>query len=178
MKRIALLVAGLVASTPAVAQTGGRVTLVVAPLTQRLEGLDSATLAQQVIQMLNNGAMSGTRIPLVLDGRMHEQRIRLGGDPAVFVDRRLSVTRVQAVQRDIVISYGPARRGGLGVHAEIVDAEITPELDGSVRRDNGARTEITGVVPQNGQPQALMRSYQAEPGSIVLPDSLIVLVEP
>lgn len=178
MKRIALLIAGLLASSPVAAQNGATVTLVVTPQVQQLEGLDSATLALQVRQLLNRGAMSGTAIPLVLDGRRHEKRIRLGGDPAVFVDRSLSVTTVQAAQRDIVLSYGPAKRGGLGVHAEVVDTALTPEMSGRIRREEGDRTEITGIVPQDGQPQALMRVSRPAPGSIVLPDSLIVLVEP
>lgn len=178
MRRIALLVAGLLASQPAVAQERGSMTLVIAQLTQQLEGLDSATLALQVRQMIDRGALSGVRIPLVLDGNTHSRTVRLGGDPAVFVGNNLSVTTVQAAQRDITLSYGPSRKGGIGVHAEVVDAALTPSLDGSVRTDEAGRTEITGVLPADGRPQAIMTSARPVPGSIVLPQSLIVLVEP
>lgn len=178
MRRIAFLAAGLLASQPALAQQGGTMTLVIAPLTQQLEGLDSATLAVEVRQRLDRGALSGVSIPMVQDGRRHQKTVRLGGDPAVFVDRGLSVTTVQAAQRDIVLSYGPARRGGIGVHAEVVDSALTPSIDGTVRTDEGGRGEITGVLPADGRPQAVMTGARAAPGSIVLPESLIVLVEP
>jgi len=178
MRRIAFLVAGLLASQPASAQQGGSMTLVISPLTQQIEGLDSATLAVEVRQRLDRGAFSGVRIPMILDGQRHQKTVRLGGDPAVFVDRGLSVTTVQAAQRDIVLSYGPAKRGGIGIHAEVIDSSLTPSIDGSVRTDEGGRTEITGVLPADGRPQAIMTSARAAPGSIVLPQSLIVLVEP
>lgn len=178
MRRIAILVAALLASQPANAQQEGSMTLVIAPLTQQLEGLDSASLAIQVRQMIDRGALSGVRIPLVLDGERHQKTIRLGGDPAVFVGRGFNVTTVQAAQRDITLSYGPAKSGGIGVHAEVVDAAVTPDISGNVRTDEAARNEVTGVLPADGRPQAIMTSSRPTPGSIVLPDSLIVLVEP
>ena len=153
-------------------------TLVIAPMTQQLEGLSSDGLALQVRQMLDRGAMSGVRIPMTLDGRRHQKTVRLGGEPAVFVGRALSVTTVQAVQRDIVLSYGPARSGGIGVHAEVIDATLTPDIAGNVKTDQAGRNEITGIVPQDGRPQAIMTTSRPVPGSIILPESLIVLVEP
>jgi hypothetical protein len=179
MKRHVLLIAALLAAGTAHAQRVGSITFVVASgPQQQIENLDSATLAVEVRQRLDRGALSGTTVPLVLDGKLHERRMRLGGEPAVLVGRHLSRTVVQGLERDVTISYGPARQGGIGVHAEVADGALTPGLDGGVERTDGRRSEITGVVPSDGRPQAVMTRPEVAPGSVVLPNALIVLVEP
>ncbi|MFZ3481618.1 hypothetical protein [Sphingomonas sp. 3-13AW] len=178
MKHIILMLAGLLAATPATAQEAGSLTLVITPMPGQLEALDSATLAAQVRSMLDQGALSGTRVPLILDGKPHEQTVRLGGEPAVYVDRGVSLTAIPGVQREIRLSYGPAQSGGIGVHAEIVDSMLTMDSGGYMTREKGPTSEVTGVVPADGRPQAIIKKSQALPGSIVLPDSYIILVEP
>ena len=179
MKFIAIILSALTFSVPVMAQAQGKVTVVVSPVPQPLiEGLNSSTLALQVRQMLDRGALSGTSIPFVQDGTNHEKRLRLGGNPAIFNNRDFGRTIVQGIQRDIVISYGPARQDGIGVHAEVVDSTLTPRSDGSAERSEGDRSQLTGILPDDGLPQALMVQGRAEPGSILLPNTLIVLVEP
>lgn len=178
-RRTAPFVAALLLCGPTWAQGSGRITLVVASgPQQQIRYLDSATLAVEIRQRLDRGAMSGIALPLTLDGERHERRIEEGGNPAVFANRGGSRTFVQGIRRNVTISYGPARSGGIGIHAEVADSTLTPRVDGTVDRTPGRRSTITGVLPSDGRPQAIIAETEVVPGSTVLPDTLIVLVEP
>jgi len=176
---MAPFVAALLVSGPASGQGSGRITLVVASGPQpQIRYLDSATLAVEIRQRLDRGAMSGVTLPLTLDGRSHERRIEQGGDPAVFANRGGSRTFVQGIRRNVLVSYGPSRNGGIGVHAEVTDSTLTPRSDGTVDRTPTRTSTITGVLPSDGRPQAIVAEAETTPGSTVLPDTLVVLVEP
>jgi hypothetical protein len=176
----AIVAATALAAVPALAQRPGRMTFVMAQgnAVQQLQFLDGQDLAVRVRQMLTQGAVSGISTPLLLDGHDHEERFRQGGDPAVLGGRNFSRTVVRGFHRDIVLAYGPSKNGGIGVYTSVDDSTLVPDVNGNVVETPGEHSEITGTVPNNGQPYAIARQIPAPAGITLLPKTLIVLVEP